>query len=105
VDGPGIGDHPLGICDAREVTAEIEPTEAPHPPTEPWKVATIPPEPPEGDLAFTCPRCRSEVVEAAYGPCADCRVELRALGGERREVDVEYVPKMNVTPNAVALKD
>jgi hypothetical protein len=31
---------------------------------------------------------------------------LRALGGERREVErVDYEPKMNVTPNAVAVKD
>lgn len=28
------------------------------------------------------------------------------MGVEAREIDVaEYVPKMNVTPNAVALKD
>jgi hypothetical protein len=42
-----------------------------------------------------------------YGPCDSCRDELVAtLGGEQREVEVEaYVPKMNVTPNAVATKD
>jgi hypothetical protein len=42
-----------------------------------------------------------------YGPCTACRATLRAeLGGEAREVEAtEYVPKMNVTPNAVALKD
>jgi hypothetical protein len=42
-----------------------------------------------------------------YGPCDSCRTELVAsLGGEARAVDVEaYVPKMNVTPNAVATKD
>ena len=63
-------------------------------------------EPPAGDLSFACHRCRAEVVEAAYGPCTRCRAELRTtLGGERREVEVEYVPKVNVTPNAVALKD
>ena len=45
--------------------------------------------------------------EEFYGPCADCRAELRAtLGGDAREVaGIEYEPKMNVTPNAVALKD
>ena len=42
-----------------------------------------------------------------YGPCDGCRAQLRAaLGSEAREVEaVEYEPKMNVTPNAVALKD
>lgn len=45
--------------------------------------------------------------ELFYGPCSSCRVELRAtLGGESREVEVAaYEPKMNVTPNAVALKE
>jgi hypothetical protein len=58
-------------------------------------------------VEFTCPRCRAQVTEVFYGPCASCRVELRAkYVGEGREVEVaEYVPKMNVTPNAVALKD
>ena len=42
-----------------------------------------------------------------YGPCDDCRGELRAaFAGEAKIVVVEaYEPKMNVTPNAVALKD
>jgi hypothetical protein len=42
-----------------------------------------------------------------YGPCATCREELRAtMGASPRHVEVaEYEPKMNVTPNAVALKD
>lgn len=59
------------------------------------------------DLALTCPRCQAEVVERFYGPCSVCRDELRAThGGEARDVEVEaYTPKMNVTPNAVALKD
>ncbi|MDH3753670.1 MAG: hypothetical protein OEU32_07340 [Acidimicrobiia bacterium] len=56
---------------------------------------------------FSCPRCRAEVVEEYYGPCTACRDQLRAtVGGEARRVDpAEYEPKMNVTPNAVALKD
>jgi len=56
---------------------------------------------------FACPRCGTEVSELFYGPCSSCRVELRAtLGGESREVEVAaYEPKMNVTPNAVALKE
>jgi hypothetical protein len=56
---------------------------------------------------MTCPRCGEEREERFYGPCAGCRDELRAkFLGEGREIEVaEYVPKMNVTPNAVALKD
>jgi len=90
------------VRDAREVS------DAPAPfPPEPWTVAAVPPEAPPGDLRFTCPRCAQDVVEPAYGPCSSCRAELRAgLGGEAREVVQEdYVPKMNVTPNAVALKE
>ncbi|MGD9957330.1 MAG: hypothetical protein AB7V23_14790 [Candidatus Nanopelagicales bacterium] len=58
-------------------------------------------------LSFACPRCSANVDEAFYGPCTACRDELRAkYVGEGRVVEVaEYVPKMNVTPNAVALKD
>ena len=58
-------------------------------------------------LSFECPRCRTEVEEAFYGPCGTCRSDLRAnLGGDARAVEAAgYEPKMNVTPNAVALKD
>ena len=54
-----------------------------------------------------CPRCRRDVEERFYGPCTTCRDELRAAYvREARVVEVaEYEPKMNVTPNAVALKD
>lgn len=57
--------------------------------------------------AFTCPRCGSAVDEEFYGPCAPCRGQLRAtFRREGRVVEVaEYEPKINVTPNAVALKD
>ena len=46
-------------------------------------------------------------VDELYGPCPSCRGELRAkFRAEGRVVEVaEYEPKMNVTPNAVALKD
>ena len=56
---------------------------------------------------FLCPRCSAAVDERFYGPCQSCRTELRAkFLGEGRIVEVaEYEPKMNVTPNAVALKD
>lgn len=59
------------------------------------------------DLTIDCPRCGATVTEAYYGPCGSCRAEMRAtLGGDATGVAaVEYEPKMNVTPNAVALKD
>ena len=58
-------------------------------------------------LSFACPRCGEAAEERYYGPCTECRVVLRAtLGGAQREVEAEaYEPKMNVTPNAVALKE
>lgn len=58
-------------------------------------------------LTFNCPRCGSTATGRFYGPCETCRGELRATyAGEQRQIDVaEYEPKMNVTPNAVALKD
>ena len=54
-----------------------------------------------------CPRCGESKLEVFYGPCGDCRDALRSeQGGVARHVEVaEYEPKMNVTPNAVALKD
>lgn len=58
-------------------------------------------------LSFTCPRCATTVNARFYGPCDACREQLRAqVRGVAREIAVgEYEPKMNVTPNAVALKD
>ena len=58
-------------------------------------------------LAITCPRCGQEAGERFYGPCTACRGALRtSQGAEAREVEAEvYEPKMNVTPNAVALKE
>ena len=55
-----------------------------------------------------CPRCQSDLAgEDFYGVCRDCREALRAqYAAEARPVEtVEYEPKMNVTPNAVATKD
>ena len=42
-----------------------------------------------------------------YGLCSGCRQELGIkFTREGRTIEVaEYEPKMNVTPNAVALKD
>ena len=58
-------------------------------------------------LSFVCPRCQTAVAERLYGPCEACRHDLRArFVTEARIVELaEYEPKMNVTPNAVALKD
>ncbi len=59
------------------------------------------------ESTFTCPRCRNEVTARFYGPCLDCRAALRNVyASDGRVIELaEYVPKMNVTPNAVALKD
>jgi hypothetical protein len=58
-------------------------------------------------VSFECPRCHGATAQRFYGPCTACREQLRAtLGGVGRDVAVAaYEPKMNVTPNAVALKD
>lgn len=58
-------------------------------------------------LNHSCPRCGSDVQQRFYGPCPECVTELRTtLAGEAVEVTApEYEPKINVTPNAVALKE
>jgi hypothetical protein len=58
-------------------------------------------------VSFTCPRCAAQASARFYGPCDACRAELRLrYVGESRDIEIaEYEPKMNVTPNAVALKD
>jgi hypothetical protein len=58
-------------------------------------------------LAFTCPRCRTDVREEFYGPCTACVFDLRASQGQEAVAvaPVAYEPKMNVTPNFVATKD
>ncbi len=52
-------------------------------------------------------RCGQPAQLRFYGPCPGCVEELHAKFAPRpKQIDVdEYVPKMNVTPNAVALKD
>lgn len=59
------------------------------------------------ELSFTCPRCSTEVGERFYGPCEGCRAELRAsMMNEASDLEaVEYEPKMNVVPNAIASKE
>ena len=58
-------------------------------------------------MEFACPRCAQTVDARFYGPCNSCRDDLRAkFVRVARVVEVaEYEPKMNVTPNAVALKE
>ena len=58
-------------------------------------------------LPFDCLRCGVTEPMRFRGLCGSCRDALRAWARrDRRELDVaEYEPKMNVTPNAVALKD
>ena len=57
----------------------------------------------------TCPRCKADLQGAEfYGVCQSCATNLRAVydGRTRSDVEaVEYEPKMNVTPNAVASKE
>ena len=62
------------------------------------------------DLApidFDCLRCGETKPMRFRGLCEPCRDQLRErFTREEREIEVaEYEPKMNVTPNAVALKD
>jgi hypothetical protein len=54
-----------------------------------------------------CMRCHAEAPMRFYGLCDACRAELREkYDRAARTIEVaEYEPKMNVTPNAVALKD
>ena len=58
-------------------------------------------------LDFACPRCGLSVHEEFYGPCTTCVDELRTkVRLDKVDVAVaDYVPKMNVTPNAVASKE
>lgn len=58
-------------------------------------------------MDITCPRCNASATVDFYGPCPSCSAELRAtMGADGVAAEaVEYEPKMNVTPNAVALKD
>jgi hypothetical protein len=58
-------------------------------------------------IEMECLRCRQPALMRFAGMCATCRDELLAkYEGQGRTVEVaDYEPKMNVTPNAVALKD
>ena len=58
-------------------------------------------------LSITCPRCGATARQRTYGPCAECVDQLYAkFPGVAREIESEdYIPQMNVTPNAVATKE
>jgi hypothetical protein len=58
-------------------------------------------------IDMVCMRCRRSAPMRFAGMCTACRDELYAkYPGVGRDVEVAgYEPKMNVTPNAVALKD
>jgi hypothetical protein len=57
-------------------------------------------------IDLQCMRCGQTAPMRFYGICNDCRTQLHELfDREARIIEVEeYTPKMNVTPNAVALK-
>lgn len=76
--------------------------------TTPRTPVVFPDRPQAFDLeAFPCPRCEKVMSAASYGPCPECVAQLKASqrteGGD--QAAAAYEPKMNVTPNAVALKD
>ncbi|MCB0973412.1 MAG: hypothetical protein KDB86_02510 [Actinobacteria bacterium] len=60
-------------------------------------------------MDIECPRCGQARQQPFYGPCAQCRADLRARLGSDPQTDgpatPRYEPKMNVTPNQVATKD
>lgn len=54
-----------------------------------------------------CIRCHATAPMRFAGLCAPCRAALheRFMGEARTVEAAQYVPKVNVTANAVALKD
>ncbi len=56
--------------------------------------------------SYTCPRCQAAAEMRFPGLCRACVTTLRdTMRREAHVVDAEYVPKVNVTANAVALRD
>lgn len=72
-------------------------------PARPWHHRPVTAEP----LEFDCPRCSRPASASTYGPCEECRAELRTvMVKEGRDIEVgAYEPKMNVVPNQVASKE
>jgi len=58
-------------------------------------------------IEMECMRCGRTEPMRFYGCCDACRTDLQArFTRDTRDIAVAaYEPKMNVTPNAVALKD
>jgi hypothetical protein len=58
-------------------------------------------------VEMPCLRCGTPAKLRFRGPCDTCVAELYAKYERDAQTVVahEFVPKMNVTPNAVALKD
>jgi hypothetical protein len=58
-------------------------------------------------IELECMRCRTRERMRFAGLCSACRTTLHErFASEGRTIAVAaYEPKMNVTPNAVALKD
>jgi hypothetical protein len=55
---------------------------------------------------LTCPRCGVHAPMRFAGPCSACIEQLQAtIRGVAVQLDAEYVPKVNVTANAVAQRD
>jgi hypothetical protein len=54
-----------------------------------------------------CMRCHRTAPMRFYGICTECREDLHTIfARDARTIAVaEYEPTMNVTPNAVALKE
>jgi hypothetical protein len=68
------------------------------------QIRVDPAEYPEQEMP--CLRCGTSVRLRFAGPCPACTDALRSsMRGQVQAVDAAYVPKMNVTPNAVALKE
>jgi len=62
---------------------------------------------PDASTDHACPRCHGPLVDRYYGPCPECRAQLRArFAPVARDVDAgRFEPAMHVTPNAVATKE
>ena len=59
------------------------------------------------EVQFVCPRCEKSVAKRFYGPSGFCREELRlTLPTNVSPIESEpFPPKVNVSPNSVALKE
>ena len=59
------------------------------------------------EVQFVCPRCEKSVAKRFYGPSGFCREELHlTLATNVSPIESEpFPPKVNVSPNSVALKE